>query len=76
MNVGNVVYYYHMPIYVYRCPEGHETERIEGFSNPKPIACPYCDKQAMRQLGSFTPHFKGKGFHNTDYKKSTKKPSS
>jgi len=58
-----------MPIYLYRCSKGHETERIEPFSDPEPIKCPVCGREAERQLGSFTPHFKGKGFHNTDYKK-------
>lgn len=57
-----------MPIYAYKCPAGHETERIEPFSDPKPIICEICGQEAERQLGSFTPHFKGKGFHNTDYK--------
>ena len=58
-----------MPIFVYRCPDGHTTERLQ----PKParwIPCPgsKCGRVAVRTPTGAAVHFKGSGFYQTDYK--------
>lgn len=57
-----------MPIYLYRCPDGHETEinRHPDDAN-RPAHCAECGKPAERlhRLGGVS--FRGPGFHNTDY---------
>jgi len=54
-----------MPIYEYRCPEGHSVERKESVAWAK---CPTCGKRAKRVYSAPAIHFKGSGFYNTDYK--------
>lgn len=50
-----------MPVYEYRCKECGET--FEKKDN-RGVKC--CDKPA-RRLYSFSPKFKGSGFHVNDY---------
>lgn len=57
-----------MPIYEYRCPNGHVFEVFQGFSDPHPEACEACGaKPVERVLYPVAVHFKGSGFYSTDY---------
>jgi putative FmdB family regulatory protein len=64
-----------MPIYEYQCAScGKKTEFIQKFSDPHPVKCPSCGGALKKLLSSPTAHFKGSGFHATDYGKSGGKP--
>jgi len=56
-----------MPIYEYRCDEGHEVEVMQSITDPPLEECPECGAPTRRVLHSPAIHFKGSGFHNTDY---------
>lgn len=56
-----------MPIYEYRCDEGHEVEVIQPMTEDALTECPECGAPTRRVLHSPAIHFKGPGFHNTDY---------
>lgn len=56
-----------MPLYVYRCPSGHETELMQKIGDNAPETCPVCGTSELeRVLFPAAIHFKGPGFHNTD----------
>lgn len=56
-----------MPVYDYRCEKGHRFEAVQSMSD-KPIKkCEECGAPAQRVLHAPAIHFKGSGFHNTDY---------
>ncbi len=57
-----------MPIYEYKCTNGHVFDVIQKFSDEALTACQECGAPAVRVLHSPAIHFKGSGFHNTDYK--------
>lgn len=44
-----------MPLYCYRCPQGHEEERLEPMTAPESHRCPECGEEAQRtvSLSSF-----------------------
>ncbi|MGZ6971152.1 MAG: FmdB family zinc ribbon protein, partial [Thermoanaerobaculia bacterium] len=46
-----------------------KTEFIQSFSDPHPVKCPACGGALKKLLSSPTAHFKGSGFHATDYGK-------
>ena len=57
-----------MPIYEYKCPNGHAFEVFHGISEPAPEACPVCSEGPVtRVLHPVAVHFKGSGFYSTDY---------
>jgi putative FmdB family regulatory protein len=56
-----------MPIYEYRCDKGHEVEVMQSMSEDALTECPDCGAPTRRVLHSPAIHFKGSGFHNTDY---------
>ncbi len=56
-----------MPIYEYRCDKGHEVDVIQSMSEDTLTECPECGAPTRRVLHSPAIHFKGSGFHNTDY---------
>ena len=57
-----------MPTYVYRCREcDHYFEVVQGFSDDPVTACERCGGEVTRVLFAPAIHFKGSGFHNTDY---------
>ena len=58
-----------MPIYEYRCSDGHEYEKVEGFDAPVEHACPHCGETARRQFSAPAVIFKGSGFYSTDNRK-------
>ena len=57
-----------MPIYEYKCPNGHLFEVFHGMSDPSPEACEVCGAGPLeRVLHPVAVHFKGSGFYSTDY---------
>lgn len=57
-----------MPTYVYRCTScGHQFERTQKMSDDPVTDCEVCDGAVTRLLFAPAIHFKGSGFHNTDY---------
>ena len=58
-----------MPIYEYKCENGHLFEAIQKFSDDALTDCEVCGAPVQRVLHSPAIHFKGSGFHNTDYGK-------
>ncbi|MDQ5895042.1 MAG: hypothetical protein QG596_1303 [Actinomycetota bacterium] len=56
-----------MPIYEYRCENGHLFEVIQSMSEDALTECIECGAPVQKVLHSPAIHFKGSGFHNTDY---------
>jgi putative FmdB family regulatory protein len=64
-----------MPTYEYRCPSGHEFEKLQKMSSSARVKCPVCGKVASRRIsGGAGLVFKGSGFYITDYGKDGKGP--
>jgi putative FmdB family regulatory protein len=62
-----------MPIYEYRCPEGHTFERFQSMSAPAPEKCDVCGATPLEiVLFPVAIHYKGSGFYSTDYGKGKK----
>ena len=58
-----------MPTYEYRCPNGHEFEKLQKISDPPEAECPECGEKAERIIsGGAGLLFKGSGFYITDYR--------
>ncbi len=65
-----------MPIYEYRCPNGHAFEVFQRMSDPPIEACEACGAAPVEKvLFPVAVHFKGSGFYSTDYGRGSKKPS-
>ncbi|HEX5984844.1 MAG TPA: FmdB family zinc ribbon protein [Solirubrobacterales bacterium] len=56
-----------MPIYEYKCENGHVFEVIQRMTDEPLTECEECGAPASRVLTPPAIHFKGSGFHNTDY---------
>jgi putative FmdB family regulatory protein len=56
-----------MPIYEYRCENGHTFEDMQRMTDDPVSACNTCDAPVQRVFHPVAVHFKGKGFYNTDY---------
>jgi putative FmdB family regulatory protein len=66
-----------MPIYEYKCPEGHLFEVFHGMSEPGPDRCEVCGAEPLqRVLHPVAVHYKGSGFYSTDYGKGARKSTS
>ena len=64
-----------MPTYEYRCPNGHQFEKLQKMSDKGRTKCPTCGKVAERMIsGGAGLVFKGTGFYITDYGKDGKGP--
>jgi putative FmdB family regulatory protein len=62
-----------MPIYEYRCPNGHVFEVFQRMDDPPPENCEICGAGPLqRVLFPVAAHFKGSGFYSTDYGRSRK----
>ena len=64
-----------MPIYEYRCPNGHTFEVFQKMSDAPIEACTVCGAGPVELLFPVAVHFKGSGFYSTDYGRSGRKPS-
>jgi putative FmdB family regulatory protein len=59
-----------VPIYEYRCPEGHVFERFQSMTAPAPETCDVCGAAPLQLvLYPVAIHYKGSGFYTTDYGK-------
>jgi putative FmdB family regulatory protein len=56
-----------MPIYEYRCENGHTFEVMQSFRDDPIAECQTCSLPVEKVFHPVAIHFKGKGFHNTDY---------
>ena len=57
-----------MPIYEYRCPNGHTFELFQRMSDPPAEKCEVCAASPVEKvLYPVSVHFKGSGFYTTDY---------
>src|SRR4051794_57570 len=56
-----------MPIYEYRCENGHTFEVMQRMSDDPLTSCQTCDRPVQRVFHPVAVHFKGSGFYNTDY---------
>src|SRR6476469_6781936 len=56
-----------MPIYEYRCENGHIFEVMQKMTDDPVSACSTCEAPVQRVFHPVAVHFKGKGFYNTDY---------
>jgi putative FmdB family regulatory protein len=56
-----------MPIYEYRCINGHTFEVIQSMSDDPVETCEVCDAPVERVFHPVAVHFKGSGFYTTDY---------
>ena len=61
-----------MPIYEYRCLNGHTFEVIQSMSDDPVEACEVCGAPVERVFHPVAVHFKGSGFYTTDYAKKAK----
>jgi putative FmdB family regulatory protein len=56
-----------MPIYEYRCENGHTFEVMQKMTDDPVSVCSTCEAPVQRVFHPVAVHFKGKGFYNTDY---------
>jgi putative FmdB family regulatory protein len=62
-----------MPIYEYRCDNGHLFEVMQKITDDPVTACETCQAPVQRVYHPIAVHFKGSGFYNTDYGTSRRK---
>jgi len=66
-----------MPIYEFRCPNGHLFERFQRMVDPNPETCEVCGEGPLQTVLHPVPvHFKGSGFYTTDYGRGSAKARS
>lgn len=66
-----------MPTYDYKCIDcGFIFEHFQRITEDPLAVCPNCEGHVKRLIGAGSaPIFKGSGFYQTDYKKTSKKDS-
>jgi putative FmdB family regulatory protein len=63
-----------MPIYEYRCPNGHTFEVFQRMTDAPLETCQSCGAGPVQKiLFPVAVHFKGSGFYSTDYGKGGRK---
>jgi putative FmdB family regulatory protein len=63
-----------MPIYEYRCPNGHVYELFQRFADAQPEGCETCGAGPLQKvLYPVAVHYKGSGFYATDYGRGSRK---
>ena len=64
-----------MPMYEYRCPNGHTFEIFQRFADAPIELCQDCGAGPVEKiLFPVAVHFKGSGFYATDYGRAGRKP--
>jgi putative FmdB family regulatory protein len=58
-----------MPVYEYRCENGHTFEVLQRMSDDPVTECQVCGAAVQRVFHPVAVHFKGSGFYTTDYGK-------
>jgi putative FmdB family regulatory protein len=62
-----------MPIYEYKCPNGHLFEVFHGMTEEGPSVCEICGEGPVKRvLHPVAVHYKGSGFYSTDYGRKSK----
>jgi putative FmdB family regulatory protein len=56
-----------VPIYEYKCDNGHVFEVMQSFSDDALTECQVCGAPVHKVFHPVSVHFKGSGFYNTDY---------
>ena len=56
-----------MPIYEYRCRNGHNFEVLQSMTHDPVTECEVCGEPVERVFHPVAVHFKGSGFYSTDY---------
>jgi putative FmdB family regulatory protein len=56
-----------MPVYEYRCDNGHTFEVVQRMSDAPVASCEACGAPVQRVFHPVAVHFKGSGFYTTDY---------
>jgi len=56
-----------MPIYEFRCENGHLFEVMQRITDAPITQCETCGAPVARVFHPIAVHFKGSGFYNTDY---------
>jgi len=65
-----------VPIYEYKCPNGHLFEVFQKMTDDPVEVCEVCGEGPLqRVLYPVAVHFKGSGFYSTDYGRGSRKPS-
>ncbi|TML84930.1 MAG: zinc ribbon domain-containing protein [Actinobacteria bacterium] len=63
-----------VPIYEYRCPNGHVFELFKRMDDPPPEECEICGASPVELvLYPVAIHYKGSGFYSTEYGKGGKR---
>lgn len=62
-----------MPIYEYRCENGHVFDVMQKLSEDPLTACVECGAPVKKLLHPVNISFKGSGFYSTDYRSGSKK---
>ena len=66
-----------MPVYEYRCPEGHVFELFQRFADAPAETCTVCGASPVTKvLYPVAVHYKGSGFYSTDYGRGGRKKES
>ncbi len=65
-----------MPIYEYKCANGHTFEAIQRMADEPLTECEECGASVERVFHPVAVHFKGSGFYTTDYGSKSKSKSS
>jgi putative FmdB family regulatory protein len=58
---------FEMPIYEYKCENGHVFEELQKMSDDPLTTCVQCGAPVQRVFHPIAVHFKGSGFYTTDY---------
>jgi putative FmdB family regulatory protein len=56
-----------VPIYEYKCRNGHVFEAVQRMSDDPLAECEECGAPVERVFHPIAVHFKGSGFYTTDY---------
>ncbi len=65
-----------MPIYEYKCENGHVFDVMQKLSDDPVTTCTACGAPVRKVLHPVGISFKGSGFYSTDYSKKGPKPES
>ena len=61
-----------MPIYEYKCENGHVFDVIQKFFDDPLASCIECSAPVRKVMQPVNISFKGSGFYSTDYRGGTK----
>jgi len=64
-----------MPVYEYRCDDGHVFEVVQRMVDDPVETCETCGAPVQRVFHPVAVHFKGSGFYTTDYAKKKSVPA-